>query len=301
MDKTLVLVVGAPKAGTFTIYNSFSRHPQVCVSKMKEPNYFVDAHFNAEGMKRVDNESDYIKQYRHWRSKQFFLEASPSYLRCPKSPEKIASFCFKFGIENIRIIVALRDPVERAFSNWMMDVRQGHQKEGFKEAFLKDYEKGLSRKKNFIQYEYFRSGIYYGDIKRYQKWFGAENVMIISVRSLKKSFSKVFREIENFVGLNHVNNFDEISVHASNEARVPEGRVVECLYNNRILRKIQRLILNDSAKEFIRSRLFKPDPRTICDFLSDAEIKDIYSFYKEDHDLLLNEFGNDIVYWQINE
>lgn len=296
--KTLVLVVGAPKAGTFSLYQHFANHEEVQVSRWKEPNYFVEAEFNAEGMKYIDSDRDYIRQFDVKSSTRVILEASPSYLRCPKSPGKILSFAKKHRLSGIKIIISLRDPVDRAFSNWMMDVRQGHQVKDFKSAFFEDYESHCGRDKMLIQYEYFRAGLYFEDVNNYINSFGHENVFVIGSKRLKEYPLSSLNELERFIG---IRKSEYIFGAAVNDARIPRNRVINYLYYNNVLRRAQRFILNDVAKDYIRRLLFRRDKRKISSFLTTYEIDQIYSCYRNDFENLRSRFGPEVIYWGQDE
>jgi len=271
----LAFVVGAPKAGTFSIYSYFDAHGQVAVSKMKEPNFFVDAVWNAQGMHRVECEKRYLKQFTITSSTRVLLEASPSYLRCQSTPDSIQSFAKRFGSSGVSIIIVIRKPLDRAFSNWVMDVRQGHQKKDFLTSFYESYNyKGKMR----IQYDYYQSGLYSSDIERYFSVFGEDAVKVIDFHDLKSNFLEVAASLSNFIGVELI----EGKVIQSNVASVPREGIVSLAYNCQILRRIQNALLPDKYKEYLRGIFFVSKRENILDHLTSNEIVKINELYASD-------------------
>lgn len=262
-DRVLALVVGAPRAGTFSLYEYFANHPQVSVSASKEPNYFFDGVINAEGMRRITTDRQYLQQFAPVASQNVLLEASPAYLRCTSSPHLIAGFAARHGF-GIKIVVMLRDPLARAFSNWMLDRRQGHQRAGFALAFAADQARDHAREPTRIQYEYYRSGVYSADIAAYRAMFGAENVLAQVVDDPDRPRDAVAQSVAHFLGVSHI----PLPRGDINTTLRPRNRLVQLIYGNRTLRRLQRDILTDSAKERLRNLMFSTDttrPRDVAD------------------------------------
>ena len=117
-------IVGAPRAGTTSLYRYLRRHPQVFMPAVKEPHFF--ANINPDPDQRhlfpAMDEGQYVRLFRgalHYRA---IGEASPSYLVTKGAAERI-----KARVPNAKIIMLLRDPTERAFSHYLMDIRDGLQ------------------------------------------------------------------------------------------------------------------------------------------------------------------------------
>lgn len=292
-DKTLVLAVGAPKAATFSLYEHFRHHPDICVSKWKEPNFFVEADFNAEGMRRVTTKPEYLAQFTPTVRQNVFFEASPSYLRCSKSPQLIADFARTESLREVKIIVFLRDPIKRAFSNWLMDKRQGHQPLPFIEAFEQDRRRDHATEPMLIEHEYYRSSLYAADIGAFRDTFGAQNVVVKVIDQPQTTLDHHICSIEAELGL----SYHQPGERASNVASLPKNRVVRYLYDNRALRRLQRKVLSDSSKEFLRKLTFKPDKTQINDLLTPTEISAIAACFSADRELLTAQEGLNLEHW----
>jgi hypothetical protein len=118
------LIVGAPKAGTTALHAALARHPQVHLSRVKEPKYFLcgdappptftgpgDAHSNQEWIWRRDR---YQALFRDAAPEALCGESTPFYLYSRDAQRRIAA-----ELPDVRLIAVLRDPVDRLYSNWM--------------------------------------------------------------------------------------------------------------------------------------------------------------------------------------
>lgn len=118
------LVIGAPKAGTSALHIALARHPEVYASPVKEPKYYLcgdapppayrgpgDAHSQQEWVWR---RSDYQALFAAAPESSVRLESTPFYLYHPDARRRIAE-----DLPEAKLVVVVRDPVDRAYSNWM--------------------------------------------------------------------------------------------------------------------------------------------------------------------------------------
>jgi hypothetical protein len=119
-----VLIIGAPKAGTTALHAALARHPQVYASPVKEPKYYMccdapppaycgpgDAHSQREWIWRRE---DYAALFVAAPPDALRLESTPFYLYVPTARRRIAE-----ELPEAKLIVVVRDPIDRAYSNWM--------------------------------------------------------------------------------------------------------------------------------------------------------------------------------------
>jgi Sulfotransferase family len=118
------LIMGAPKAGTSALHAALAQHPQIYASPVKEPKYYMcwespppaytgpgDAHSNKEWMWRKE---DYEALFRGAPEDAVRLESTPFYLYLRGARRRIAE-----ELPEAKLIVIVRDPIDRAYSNWM--------------------------------------------------------------------------------------------------------------------------------------------------------------------------------------
>lgn len=109
-----LLIPGAPKSGTTALHEALAAHPQICMSRPKEPWFFFGDRFEG-GAARHNALFDHAEE-----GTRIFGESSQGYFADPLSMERVA--------ENLgapKIILLLRHPVERALSQYRYDVRRG--------------------------------------------------------------------------------------------------------------------------------------------------------------------------------
>ena len=118
------LIIGAPKAGTSALHAALAQHPQIYASPVKEPKYYLcgdapppaycgpgDAHSQQEWIWR---RADYQALFAAAPANSIRLESTPFYLYLPDARRRLAE-----DRPDARYIVIVRDPVDRAYSNWM--------------------------------------------------------------------------------------------------------------------------------------------------------------------------------------
>jgi len=212
------LIVGAAHAGTTSLYFYLRQHPEIFMPtdpKNKEPMYFVSAD---APIKDLDT---YLQLFRGAQGKKAIGEASTAYLYCEESPARIKSV-----LGRIKIIIILRDPAKRAFSNYNWMIRQG-----WEDAAT--FEEGLRRESvrrddphfrdhclaNYLDdYLYFSTGLYFQQVKRYVETFGKERVRIYLFEEFVKNPQAVCHDIFDFLGVDSIFT-PVISVY--NEGRRP--------------------------------------------------------------------------------
>ena len=118
------LIIGAPKAGTTALHAALAQHPQVYASSVKEPKYYMccdapppayrgpgDSHSRQEWVWR---RGDYTALFDAAPEQSVRLESTPFYLYLRSARRRIAE-----ELPHARLIVIVRDPIDRAYSNWM--------------------------------------------------------------------------------------------------------------------------------------------------------------------------------------
>jgi len=219
-------IVGVAKAGTTSLYHYLRQHPEVYMSPIKEPHYFakdIDINSFREDYKKnvinikdylskpsleerhiafVRNLDDYLQLFRDVKDEKAIGEISNGYLYSTVAAKEIYAFN-----PHAKIIIILRNPFERAYSHYIMNLRLGFTKEtNFVKEVINDYNK--SQKGWGISHLYIELGLYYEQVKRYLETFPKQNVKIILFDDLKKNIEKTVREIFKFLSVNANVNID---------------------------------------------------------------------------------------------
>lgn len=129
------IIGGALKCGTTSLFYQLDQHPEVFMCKPKEPRYFLYEIFQAE---HNDGSSlrfpaktleEYAALFEGSVGHKAIGEASVHYFRWPEVAQKI-----KDTIPDVKMIFMLRNPIERAYSHYLHDVRTGFEKRPIEEG-----------------------------------------------------------------------------------------------------------------------------------------------------------------------
>ena len=199
-----LIIIGAQKSGTTSLFVYLSQHPHLLPSYVKEVHFF-DGGLNPN----VDNFNSGETWYRaHFplkknASNKKVFEASPLYLFNPLAPQRISEL-----IPEVKLIAILRNPVERAISHFFHEKRGGGESLPIMEA-LQSEEKRLEpiidkqdyKSNLFIHHSYKNRGLYHDQLKRYLKFFPMGSILVINSEDLFTQPDDTLRRVFQFVGV----------------------------------------------------------------------------------------------------
>jgi hypothetical protein len=180
------LIVGAQKCGTTSLHDVLSQHPEVCMSTIKETNFFTL-------QSKLDQGLDYYKTYfEHCDAAKAIGEASPGYLCYPGVHQLIKKY-----LGEIKIVIILRDPIKRAYSQYWDNRRQ--LKEHLSEQEI--IHQHLDTDYHPTKKGYFSRGVFFKDVSNYINSFGRHKVKVIIFEELLKNQNKGLRSLYEFLGI----------------------------------------------------------------------------------------------------
>ena len=192
------LIVGAAKSGTSSLYEYLSQHPDVYLCPVKEPCYFSDGN-----PRLVRTDLEYEALFNGRTTETAVGEASASYLYDPEAPGKIKAL-----LDSVKIIIILRNPVNRAYSQWGQIFYQlGYERLSFEDALQAEDERiaqgkfGKTSPFYYGFYRYFHAGLYYEQVKRYFDTFDREWVQVHIFEEFIKDPIKTCKEVYTFIGV----------------------------------------------------------------------------------------------------
>jgi len=240
-------IVGAAKAGTTSLFHYLSQHPQIFIPQNKEPNYFAHSNPRKEWEHLYKEKKDtktYLSLFSKATEKQMKGEGSTAYLW-----DKTAPVLIKKKIPHSKIIILLREPIERAYSNYLMDVRDGIQSLPFYEALIKDA--ASSEKEVYGRSRlYIEMGCYAAQVKRYLDIFGCENVLILFFDNLKSHPEQVVKDSLIFLGISSLGVNLDFKVH--NSFAVPRNKIASRFLKSPSVYTIARMLLPNALTSWTR-------------------------------------------------
>jgi len=175
-------VAGAQRSGTTYLYRLLAEHPEIEMAQplRPEPKFFLIDTLFEQGL------PSYKKRFFEGKAGAWLRgEKSTSYMESEKAAKRIAS-CFPAA----KILFLLRDPIERAISNYWFSVNNGLETLSMAEAFLQEEARWLDFNPEHVSvspYAYLRRGRYIDYISIYERYFPAENIKTMLYEQLVRS------------------------------------------------------------------------------------------------------------------
>jgi len=182
-----LFIVGAMKSATTSLHEYLNFHPEIYMSDMKEPGYFVEEVDNIP-----DNIDAYLELFTQGKGCRIVGESSTHYTKLPTSQgaaERIDAFCQNAKI-NPKFIYLMRDPIKRTVSHYWHNVK----KQDEYRAILPAIE---AQDKN----EYIAFSDYAMQLEPYLETFGKENVFVLTFEELIEQTDHKLREIFTWLGV----------------------------------------------------------------------------------------------------
>jgi hypothetical protein len=254
------VVAGAAKCGTTSLYHYLKLHPNVYMSPIKETNHFSqdirpenfsDEYKMYERSKKLDiekfvnsdmtsdqwggyvlNRDHYLKLFRFANNKKAIGEISNSYLYSEVAAENIHR-----DFPNMKIIMILRQPADRAYSHYLANLRDGRTTLSFKEEVL--YDDAKARKGWSISHLYFELGLYADHVQKYFDLFSSHQIRVYLFDDLIKDNQLVTQDLFEFLALENIASHAFQEKH--NEAKIPKNPgLIKLITQTGIKRKIFR-------------------------------------------------------------
>jgi len=205
------LIIGAQKCGTTSLYNYLIQHPCIHSASIKEIGFF-DQYLNyCKGIRwyRSHFPSLFRRYFFKYVLRQEFItgEASTSYILNPHALKRISEI-----VPHAKLILLLRNPIDRAYSHYQHSVRSGRENLSFEDAIRIEKErtgenwKGLKDDEtspidDIDHYGYLSTGIYADQVKVLMDIFAMEQVLILASEELFMNPSVVLQKVLDFLNM----------------------------------------------------------------------------------------------------
>jgi hypothetical protein len=203
------ILIGAAKCGTTSLYNYLSQHPMVHTPSIKETDFFNKKYQRGELYYRSFYPTLFERAYRRKVLGDAFVtgEASPYYLIYPYAAQRVHHV-----VPNARLLVLLRDPVARAYSQYHHEVRAGRETLSFAEALSCEDER-LDEEWRRLQtdpsypafslehYSYLARGRYALQLENWMQYFPKEQFLILASEEFYADTASVYLRVLEWLGL----------------------------------------------------------------------------------------------------
>ncbi len=277
MIKPHFLVIGAYKSGTTALHHYLRVHPEIFIPERKEPNYYAFAdqtrpfnHPAASGSIRT--QAEYESLFAQARQGQVLGEVSPAYMAASGACARIYE-----DAPDVRLIAILRNPIERAYSDFLMYKRDGLEHE---EQFI-DALKDQDRRDSSLDptSHYISTGFYFEQLRPYFETFDREKIHILLHEEFVSERDHALMEIFRFLGIDHSVEIPDQS--ASNVSGVPTTLSLRAAYavRNQVRDRLRKFVpedlkrkMNSSLERRLTKEPLSPDARS---WLTDIYRSDI--------------------------
>lgn len=205
------LVIGAMRSGTTSLARWLRAHPQAFVPVTKELHFF-DLHWD-QGVAWYERHFDGAGQA------SAAGEATPNYLYHHEVPGRIAQV-----LPGIRLVAVLRNPVDRAWSHYWMNVQKGRERLSFEDALASE-PKRLATEDAPWRWAYLDRGRYAEQLRRYEERFGRYRMHVLLFDDMRADAVAAYRGVCRFLGIDDAVVPDEVGRPANAYRKVRSHRV----------------------------------------------------------------------------
>ena len=206
------VVIGSSKSGTTSLHHYIIQHPSIIAER--NVHFFEYIHTDSIEWYRAHFPTKVYKNFKKIIRKEKLIvgEQTATYLFHPLIPKRIHT-----TIPNAKLIVVLRNPVDRAYSNYKHQVREGIEKRTFEDAIKSElkrieicknnpeYKINNNDFNNHVVFSYLRHGIYVDFIKAWMKFFTKEQFLILPTYELNNNRVKFLKQVFDYL---NVPNFE---------------------------------------------------------------------------------------------
>lgn len=204
-------IIGAQRCGTTSLYNYLTQHLSIVAPSRKELHYFsyrYDRGINWYRSQFVTRVEKFLLEVS--RDRRFITgEASPSYLYHPHAAKRLRK-----QFPEVQLIVLLRNPVDRAYSNYKYNIKVGYEERStpFETALCREHEEIAREHQRILKepsyysfdhqmFSYVSRGIYFEQLSRWLNYFPREQFLIIKSEELYADPAVIVSKAFQFLGV----------------------------------------------------------------------------------------------------
>jgi len=292
------LIVGAAKSGTSSLHNYLNQHKEVFMPsfnkkamKVKEPRFFIKDLVENRLHNGIWNWKEYQDLFNDVKDEKAIGESSVLYL-----------YYYELAIKNIKkylgvqvkIIIVLRNPADRAYSAFQ------HVSRGFKEK--NSFEKALEIENGRMEREveltpmvmYREMGMYYEMVKAYIESF--KDVHIVFYNDFKDNIESEIDKINNFLGISNDFEIDFITRHNVGGRRWKVEKMKYVFMKDNLIKSILKFFIPSKLREGLRNKLVNLSTNKVMPMTEETR-RVLNDYFKQDVKKLSELLNKDLQHW----
>ncbi len=202
-NKPHFIIAGERRSGSTTLYDILNQHPEVGMLQKTDFDYFIEAELFSKTPLKSDQvlndweQSHSVEAYQKLFSdlKSVTGQKDADLLWWKEAHQRLANY-----LPNTKFIIVLRNPVNRAESQYFNEVKKGRETKSFKETILREEKSNLSNWEK-LHLQYIERGCYINSLKHFYKYIPKERVKIVILEELSMNWEKEIAEICEFLNI----------------------------------------------------------------------------------------------------
>jgi len=289
------IIIGAMKAATTSLYTYLKQHPDVFMTAIKEPMFFNNFQNNnnfkilGRKTKKITTFEQYYPLFDAVKNEKAIGEASPTYISSENCPNLIQQH-----LPNVKIIAVLRQPVARAYSNFLHARRADRESiSDFETAFNKETER---KTENWSPLYHYKSKGYYAEqLERYFTLFPKENIKVLLFEDLVNNPIETTQELFKFLNIDK--SFIPETSKKANVSGTPKGIFGWIIMKLRYYNLIPNIQFSNYLPNFMIQFIFNSAYKKARPLAPEIKKRLTYTYYKEDILKLEKLIEKDLQHW----
>lgn len=269
-----LFIPGAPKAGTTSLADYLGRHPDIFMSAFKEPHFFSRVRPSPRYrpfIRSITEESEYRRLFARSGDAALVGEASTSYFWDAEAARRIAR-----ASPDARFVILLRDPVERAHSHYLNDVREGMESRSFAQALDAELAE-IGRPRAWgVDTLYVDCGFYAEGLRRYLDLFGRSRLRVLIFEELFADPAPHLDGLLSFLGVS-AEPLRGLTLAVKNPYARPRGAWAAKILGSATLRRLGRRIAPSGGRALMRRLLLRSRPKPPLAASLRTRLEDLYA------------------------
>ncbi len=299
------LIVGAPRAGTTALYDALARHPRIFMSKEKEPLFFYawgeSPYYLDSQRKRLAGHiayrlDDYLSLFRRAARGRILGEASTWYLYGHERTIPNLKKVYGEMTRQVKIMIVLRNPVERAWSHYWLKRGWGTEDLEFDAAIRPEVIKARLDAHLVASFDYLGMGMYGRGVEAFLRHFDRVKVFVFEEMVRDEAASRA--DVCRFLGLPETGA--RLVTRKTNKSglprRGPAGIVARLVFRPNMLKAVAKLFLPVRLRQGWKLRA--GERIFVSQKMDDATRRRLSVYYKEDIQRLESLLGLDLRAWR---